>query len=348
MPTISKIRSAILEELVLVLLERAGYRILNESDGDEIRNGHSGLEIQGRGEWHQVDALASYDFTPAFVYPLRLIVEAKAYLPSGYRMGKVGIDVVRNAVGVLKDINENYFSHRVCKYEYKFRRFNYTYAVFSLYGFTKNAQRYAIAHQIFLIQYYYTPLFKGIRNILARINKQTGRKYFNNLNKFDLKDFRKMISDFLKTGDPGTLGKYFNGKGQNLMSKLRDKLEKINGSYFGLLNGEYPIHILSKKPIRGIEDRDVIEAKVSVNEIGYVKINFNNNELVFELPEDVAQVFAKVWDKNKAINLTRKYTSFITLSGEIDGIRRSIRIEFDESWLEKYLEVCYKKTNNRV
>jgi hypothetical protein len=45
---LSKIRGYMLEEIVLVLLENAGYRILNESDGEDIRMGRSGLELQGR------------------------------------------------------------------------------------------------------------------------------------------------------------------------------------------------------------------------------------------------------------------------------------------------------------
>ena len=114
------------------------------------------LHLQGRGDWHQTDALVSYDHTPAFIYPVRLIVEAKAFSSNSRSKGKVGLNVVRNAVGVLKDVNENYFSFSDSdSVEHKIRRFNYTYAVFSLNGFTKSAQKYAIAHQIFLIQYYY-------------------------------------------------------------------------------------------------------------------------------------------------------------------------------------------------
>ena len=48
MISLPQIRGAILEEIVLRLLENAGYRILNESDGEEIRNGRNGLELQGR------------------------------------------------------------------------------------------------------------------------------------------------------------------------------------------------------------------------------------------------------------------------------------------------------------
>ncbi len=339
MPTIPQIRGAILEELVLALLERAGYRILNENDGDEIRNGHSGLEIQGRGEWHQVDALASYDFTPAFMYPLRLIVEAKAYLPKGDKKGKVGIDVIRNAVGVLKDVNENYFSHRLyLGHEYKFRRFNYTYAVFSLYGFTKNAQRYAMAHQIFLIQYHHTPLFDGIRRLLTQIDRRTGQEYFYSLTEFDLRDFRERVREFLKKNDDSILKGYMTDNGIHLMHELRKELEKIGGSYFGLLNGEYPIHVLSKKPIQGIGYRDIVRAEVYVTISGHVEVTFDNNKLFFELPEDVARIFSEVWGKKRKIaKLKREYISFITLSGKIDGIRRSIRIELDKDWLEEYL-----------
>jgi hypothetical protein len=109
MASINQVRGALLEEVVLKLLENAGYRRLTEADADggELRMGRSGLELRGRGEWHQVDALVSYDFTPAFIYPIRLIVEAKAYLKNN---GKVDIKDIRNAVGVLKDVNENYFS----------------------------------------------------------------------------------------------------------------------------------------------------------------------------------------------------------------------------------------------
>ena len=339
MPKICQIRGAILEELVLELLGRAGYRILDEDDGVELRNGSNGLEVQGRGEWHQVDALVSYDFTPAFIYPLRLIVEAKAYLPRS-RGGKVGIDVVRNAVGVLKDINENYFLHNLRPgQEYKFRIFNYVYAIFSLYGFTRNAQRYAMAHQIFLIQYHHAQLFENIKHLLALLDDdQTSQEYFYHVSDIDLCGFRKRLRNFLKSGNKDVLSNYLTEKGISLMCKLKNELDHIGGSYFGLLNGEYPIHILSEKPIKGIGNEDVVSARVYVTKEGQIKVAFKDNKLFFELPEDVARIFSEVWDKKRKIaKLKKKYISFITLSGKIGGIRRSIRIELDRDWLREYI-----------
>ncbi len=339
MPKVCQIRGAILEELVLELLKRAGYRILDEGDGVELRSGSNGLEIQGRGEWHQVDALVSYDFTPAFIYPLRLIVEAKAYLPS--RGGKVGIEAVRNAVGVLKDINENYFLHNLrLGQEYKFRIFNYVYAIFSLYGFTRNAQRYAMAHQIFLIQYYHAQLFENIKYLLTKLDDQNSQVYFHNISNINLGNFRKKLRDFLESGDKNVLlgDNYLTEDGIDLMCKLKRELDRIEGSYFGLLNGEYPIHLLSEKPIKEIGNEDIITARIYVTEAGQVKVAFSGNELFFELPEDVARIFSEVWDKKRKIaKLKKRYISFITLSGKIGGISRNIRIDLDRDWLKEYI-----------
>lgn len=154
------IRGALLEEIILHLLEKIGYRVITAGEAG-TRAGRSGLEVQGRGEWHQIDALAGFDFTPAFMYPLRLLLEAKCYAPSR----PIGIEVVRNAVGVLKDISENYFTiNKRSEEEIKIQRYNYNTALFSTSGYTKNAERYAIAHQIFLIQYNSVHLFQPIRD----------------------------------------------------------------------------------------------------------------------------------------------------------------------------------------
>lgn len=133
MASIGQIRGALLEEIVLHLMEKVGYRIV-DSEEDGTRNGNAGLEIQGRGEWHQVDALASFDYTPSFTYQLRIIVEAKCYADD-----KVGIGVVRNSLGVLRDVTENYFTyHSNNNNEVKVQRFNYHSAIFSSSGYRRS------------------------------------------------------------------------------------------------------------------------------------------------------------------------------------------------------------------
>jgi len=337
MPTLAQIRGGILEEIVLVLLENAGYRILSENDGVEIRNGHSGLELQGRGEWHQVDALVSYDFSPSFIYPIRLIVEAKAYLPNSYTRGRVDINTVRNAVGVLKDVNENYFSlsPQDSNELYKFKRFNYTYAIFSLYGFTRNAQRYAIAHQIFLIQYYFNPLFTGIRNTISQIKKWD----IFSTRDIELRQLRRDVRDFLRNENSNVINSlsFFSNRGKEMIINLKKELDKIKGSYFGLLNGEYPIHLISERVLTQIPN-DEIFARVYIHNAKYVSFEFNGNRLFFELPETIVEIFSKVWrDKIRVAKTKRQYVNYVTLTGKIDGIMRNLIIRLDESWLEDYL-----------
>lgn len=335
MPTLPLIRGAILEEVILKLLENAGYRILSDRDEEEIRSGHSGIELQGRGEWHQVDALVGYDFTSSFVYPIRLIVESKAYLPNSYNRRRVGISVVRNAVGVLKDVNENFFSYNLSTNKtYKFRRFNYAYAIFSLYGFTENAQRYAIAHQIFLIQYHFNPLFNGIRNAISSINNW---QIFIRRD-FELGTLREAIRNYFGMEDrERRIEEFLNYSGISILNTIRSELNRISGSYFGLLNGEYPIHLVSERPLTQIRE-DEIFARVYIHDAKYVSFRFNNNELSFELPESIVEIFSQIWgDKIEIANTKRQYINYVTLTGKIDGIMRNLIIRLDKRWLDNYL-----------
>lgn len=150
MAKISQIRGALLEEVVLFLLEKVGYSIIEFDPAQRpeetgLNGGHSGLEVKGRGTWHQIDALATFDYSPAFMYPLRLMVEAKCY-----KKDKVGIEVARNAVGILKDISENYFTLNVRRRNVvQVPRYNYHSAIFSTSGFTSGAVEYSLAHQVF-------------------------------------------------------------------------------------------------------------------------------------------------------------------------------------------------------
>jgi hypothetical protein len=134
----------LLEELLASLIQSAGYRLLVDAsqDGVELKNSRSGdLQVKGRGGFHQVDVLGEFTFVPAFSQPLRLFVEAKA------RGNVTGLPTVRNAVGTINDVNEAW----MIDYSTNRARRHYRYALFSTSGFSKQAQDYAIAHQISLV-----------------------------------------------------------------------------------------------------------------------------------------------------------------------------------------------------
>jgi hypothetical protein len=139
----SALRGYLLEEALAWLLRGSGYRLLTDAKGEPELVAHGQeLRVRGRGASHQVDVLGELLFTPAFSLPIRLFLEAKF-------AGRMGLSVVRNAHGVVFDVNENYVSRAAGRRPE--RRYRYTYALFSTGGFTSDAQQYAIAHQISLI-----------------------------------------------------------------------------------------------------------------------------------------------------------------------------------------------------
>ena len=139
----SALRGYLLEESLAWMLRFSGYRLLVHEDQDPVELVTDGetLRVRGRGALHQVDALGEFPFTPAFSMPVRLFLEAKYY------QGRCGLEVVRNAHGVVHDVNENFMTHAGARPR---QRYQYSYALFSANGFTAEAQEYALAHQIWV------------------------------------------------------------------------------------------------------------------------------------------------------------------------------------------------------
>lgn len=151
------LRGYLLEEALAYLIRHTGYTLLVDKSQDplELENRGQGLVVKGRGSEHQADVLGELNWIPAFTYPIRLFIEAK------YRSRRTGIGSVRNAVGILEDINQNYFS--LPNINMLTKRYTYNYALFSTSGFSQGAVNMAVAHRISLIDLS-TPDFEELRN----------------------------------------------------------------------------------------------------------------------------------------------------------------------------------------
>jgi hypothetical protein len=139
------LRGYLLEETLAWLLRSSAYDLLVSADQDPaelVANGNE-LRVRGRGTTHQVDVLGQFAYTPAFSLPVRLFLEAK------FHARPCRIDEVRNALGVIEDVNQNYTTDPDSSRPR--RRFQYCYSLFSTSGFSDDAQDFAIAHQISLI-----------------------------------------------------------------------------------------------------------------------------------------------------------------------------------------------------
>jgi hypothetical protein len=140
----AQLRGYLLEEALAWLLRYSGYRLLvsESQDPDELVQKGNGLCVKGRGAEHQVDVLGEFAFTPAFSLPIRLFLEAK------FKAEKTPLRDVRNAHGVIHDVNENFVHGPGQRLR---NRFRYVYALFSASGFTEDAQAFALAQQISLV-----------------------------------------------------------------------------------------------------------------------------------------------------------------------------------------------------
>ena len=142
----SQAKGYLLEIVLAKLLKVNGYDLVTSSDNEIRFLETNGLNVKGRGGYHQFDSLGTFRITPPFVYPIRLFLEAKFYTNN-----KVGIDRIRMGIGILQDVNTNYSTVDMTSQELKLPKYNYNYALFSTSGFTDDAQRLAIAHKVYLM-----------------------------------------------------------------------------------------------------------------------------------------------------------------------------------------------------
>jgi hypothetical protein len=73
------LKGYLLEEIVASLISNAGYRLLTDprDDPHDLALMGNGLQVRGRGGFHQADVLGELSWAPAFGNPIRLFIEAK-------------------------------------------------------------------------------------------------------------------------------------------------------------------------------------------------------------------------------------------------------------------------------
>ena len=122
-------------------------------------------KVRGRGGLHQIDALADLMIVLPFTYAQRLLLEAKCYSENA----PVGIEIICNAVRVLKDVGEYWVARNGIPSK---ARYHYHYAFFSASNYTKDAEKYAFAHDVYLIPLaqcrFIQPILHSVRQVITR------------------------------------------------------------------------------------------------------------------------------------------------------------------------------------
>lgn len=321
----------LLEIVLSKLIEVNGYEVIREHnipyeysvpyEEQEIVSNSNGLNVRGRGGYHQFDTLGTFKITPPFVYPLRLFVEAKCYAST-----KVGIDRVRMGVGVLNDVNTNYATVDLSTEQLSIKRYQYHYAIFSTSGFSKPAQRYAIAHKIHLIDLS-NDAYKGIINLIEQIvdelmdNSDIDSSEFNN--------FKNLFSELIYDGY------YYHGDNKFFVSDLLHLVRALKRNienqflYLATINSVHMIPLLANS-----EFNELLKSNPHQN----VSIHFN--------PENPDEwIIVPIIDNDEVPNLSISFTLPELLREYIyQDVENAMLVK--EKFIHKFVFIAYVDNDN--
>lgn len=236
MPTGAQVRGMLLEEAVLKLLERSGYSVIGEENVDldpTLEEKRGAIHVHGRGELHQIDSIGDLEAPQPFSNPNRLLVEAKAYSKD-----RVGIDIVRNGVGVLQDIRQFYDGSG--RESLRSWRYHYQYAIFSTTGFSPEAQRYAFAHDIPLIPLTSSHFFRPIRQALTDVvGELTDADYKLDID-LSLNELRSATRHLLHHG-------YTDQDVPPAIERFANTCRQYDGAFLVMIGDRFPVFLFPRE-----------------------------------------------------------------------------------------------------
>jgi hypothetical protein len=331
MASANQIRGALLEEAILALLRASAYRTIGECGNDPtLCVLGAGLGVQGRGSKHQIDAIADFSVGQPFSNPQRLLLEAKYHSDSR----PVGLSVIREAVGVLKDVGEFWVARDGRRPAP--RRYHYQYAVFSASRFTAEAQDFAFAHDIFLL-----PL--------------AGSKFFA-----QMLDAVRQAADDLAGGDRQVRGFPLNDLRMQLRAELQPDLQGWRGNFsvqlrpvvracneirsalIGTIARGFPIFLTPRRPevLDQLGAQEVVRISYD-NDGWYLYRRGDRNPLFsFDLPETLFMHYADegVLSRERAADLKAEYLQTIQAVHLNGGTPQLVTFILDSEWINEVRE----------
>ena len=336
----NQVKGALFEVIVRWLLVKAGYAPI---EPDDVSVRRSDGNVRGRGYWHDMDALGRFSYPLLYMYPIRLLAEAKCY------EGNVPLPDVRNFVGALKDISENYFVEDQMSREemLAYKRYTDCGSFFSASGFTIGAQKFALAQGVFLISYENNPILEKIIDslliLIDLLDVQAASKRKT--------DFCKWISERLKGRRRSIYRSRFVPQQKQIdfarqFNKLHRDLNSIQTSVVAMVVGnnpaiQYPIHILSyeKLPAEIFTEKDDHLFRVYYTEtprglfFRVVPVETRPPvNLLFTLPK---QIYARYFAERRMLDFKSKFLDHIELPTTVRGLRRILRMNLDREWIRR-------------
>jgi len=261
-----QVKGYLLEIVLAKLLKVNGYDLVTSTDNEIVDLPRNGLNVKGRGGYHQFDSLGTFRITPPFVYPIRLFLEAKFYSSN-----KVGIDRVRMGIGILQDVNTNYSTVTMSDEELRLPKYNYNYAIFSTSGFTGDAQRLALAHKIYLMDLS-SGYYKWIKDFINQIVDRLFSRNNDDISSRVFNDFKEDFSRWINNLNSNQLDRWFDFDYQlSVVNEFVNQMQNVRSIYIASTKSSQIIALI---PYNDDEFRN----SLLINPHQKVTITWNENE----------------------------------------------------------------------
>lgn len=333
----SQLRGYLFEIIILELLRKNRFNEVraDREPRDRVRELRPGfIEFKGRGCWHQIDCPCDYSQFIPFLYPIRLLGEVKYYkkpLEKKY---------LREYIGVIKDIQENYFVADGVDPQEFYPRKTEIGVYFSASGFQAEAEKLAYAHGIKTISYANNPLIDKLKKLINELER-------NHISVQCLKDhtwnaFRQAFISALRHYTP--IGyRYYAADGyENIIKDIRNALAEIKSSFIATTATGVFLHFIGNDPFPDELFYSTDEGRCRVY---YNGNNFGNRYFWLELAEDTKHRrfyftppesldHAAVFGNEIVLNEKERIFNALNINIQIRGISRSLTLRLDEGWLD--------------
>lgn len=347
-----KLKGTILELIIENLLKSCGYQSVLE-DGIYVHRSGDGLRyVNGKGSNHDADVLMVPPYQIPFSYPVRLLVECKAY-----NSNKIGLAIVRSALGLQYDLNDFEIitkehlqqrrNNRRIIYALEHReRYKYQIAVASICGFSRNAIEFACNHKIPLIDL--SLLIEGIWDDIKTIDEIQEEQQTVLLNmvrrSFPYLEGARVVERAGQIlGNDLTTTVNIPPQLSNIAEKTTQAMNQIlvgalsNGDTLLLTADKVSKSLLYELQNEAHEQELLFT--IHFDERGtrkwYGIIIYAGQEIRFnfELPEQLFEFWrSKDFRLNEALNFKEKYLKYLTIIGAYNGRRINLNLRIPDEW----------------
>ena len=352
--TKTRILKGLLFEIAILqmLLDNGFSQIPLDNSDRAIMSRKNFIELKGRGGWHQIDCPCDWQYCSPFMYPIRLLGEVK------FTKKKVDKAVVRQYIGVLKDIQENYFvENPELVLERNVKRVLEIGCIFSAYGFNRQAESLAYAHGIKTISYENNVVVDRIKRYIEKLVQEN---VVPGNDARDKKLLRKSINSYLArnhmidcvaqsecNGQMGCIEadirNILSGDYEDNLHGFLDSVNAVEGSFIATTPEGLLLHFVGEQkfPEDMFEHTDNAKYRIHIekseanSEGSYYLViiteKTESGKFYFAPPEVLKEAIEENWIK--VLDIKQEFLYKLVLHKKIKGLQRTLVLELDNEWV---------------